>query len=479
MASAIRFGRTVRKFTDTEQKETEPTAEQPGSSESSSRQFVIVTKDFTGLGWAKKLQEEGEAVTVATVFEEDDADLLKKMKQVGEGWVVVLPLKRAIAVLSGPDTIWVFAENCFVDEAKQLIEDGQQVFPPGIELGEHMEHDRQYAVDIVKKAGLDVPETFEFSSREEGLSFLDAHADTAYVFKPDDGKFNYLTFVPIRKEDPDANRETYHYLAHMKEHPGTFILQQRIPLEEALEVCAEVWLYEGEPFMATVGLETKRKNTYDLGEMCGCSGDFAQHIPLDCKLITETVGKLLPFYKQQKYTGLADVNVIYTPDNVPHFLEVCNRFGYNFHVTCMLALLKDGQGFGQLIVDYLAGNVSDIESRFHDDIGGSLTIFLDHPRPGLPVHIDEKTRKQFYPFDGYKEDDDDTLLLTGYSDEVGIFVARGSTVEAAAHACADAVAFDEAVSVPDCYYRWDLWETNFYNAPVLRYNELKKRGLLS
>jgi hypothetical protein len=38
--------------------------------------------------------------------------------------------------------------------------------------------------------------------------------------------------------------------------------------------------------------------------------------------------------------------------------------------------------------------------------------------------------------------------------------------------------FDEAVSVPDMYYRFDLDEDNYYNAPVLRMRALKTRGLL-
>ena len=38
------------------------------SSEPSGRQFVIVTKDFSGLGWAKKLQSEGETVCIATDY---------------------------------------------------------------------------------------------------------------------------------------------------------------------------------------------------------------------------------------------------------------------------------------------------------------------------------------------------------------------------------------------------------------------------
>lgn len=445
------------------------------AAEEAARQFVIVTRDFSGLGWAKKLLEEGESVVIATTFDEDDKKLNKAKRMVGEGWVEVIDLDNAITKLTGDHVYWVFAENCYVDKAKKLIAAGVKVFPTSIELGDRMEHDRQFAVEVCEQAGLQSPPTEQFESREDGLAFLDDHPNNAYVFKPDDsGGVNFSTFVPVRKDDADANRELYEYLLHMKEEPGTFILQQRIPIEDALEVNCEAWFYEGEPFLASLGLEVKRKNTYDIGEMSGCAGDFTQFIPLDSELVKQTIGKLFPFYKEQKYTGFADVNVLFTKDGTPYFLEVCNRFGYNAHPNMFLALAKDG--FGDLIDDFVEGHVEGMAKRFHTDVGCSLTLFIDHPRVGLPVHIDDDYREQFYPFDGYMEDDQ--LLLTEYSTEIGIFLGRGKDIPAAWKSVRDAVVFDEAVSVPDMYYRFDLDDDNYYNAPILRMKEIKKRGLL-
>ena len=471
LARANKFAKDSEDSTPTD---VEDSDDSDSSRKDSTRQFVIVTKDFSGLGWAKKLQEEGETVTVATDFEEeDDPELRKQMKKVGTDWIDVLQLSEAFNTLRTDQTYWIFTENNFPQEADRLRRQGQKVFGTSM-LSEKLEHDRQYATQVAKDAGLPSPPTHEFSTRQEGLAFLDQHTDKAYVFKPDDGKYNFMTFIPVRQGDKDANRELYVYLEHMKKEPGTYILQERIPVEDALEVNAEVWLYEGEPFLATMGLEVKRKNTYDLGEMCGCGGDFVQFIPLDSELVKQTIGKLLPFYKKQKYTGFADVNVIFTKDGEPHFLEVCDRFGYNAQVTMFLALAKDG--FGNIMADYMDGHVDDIAKRFRTDIGCSMTLFIDHPVSGLPVHVDEDREKQFYPFDGYKANDQ--LLLTGYSDEIGVYVDHGETIEAAAHKVWNQVVFDEAVSFPGMYYRSDLWKDDYYNSPLLRYRELKKRKLL-
>jgi phosphoribosylamine--glycine ligase len=442
-------------------------------SPSQDRQFVIVTKDYSGLGWAKKLMEEGETVTLAGENPEDKPEFKKLYDMVAKDWIPRMDLSEAMGKLQTDSTYWIFAENNFTEEAEMLRKKGQRVFGTST-LSEKLEHDRNYAVQIAEEAGLSSPPTHEFTSKAEGVAFLDANPDKAYVFKPDDsGGTNYSTFVPIRKADKDANRETYTYLAHMKAEPGAYILQERIPIEEGTEANAEVWLFEGEPILAFLGLEVKRKNTYDLGEMAGCGGDVVSMIPLDCKLVTETIGKMLPFYQEQKYTGFADVNIIFTKDG-PKFLEVCNRFGYSAHVTLFLALAQDG--FGNILADFIDGNVEGMAERFRAGFGSSLTMFLDHPREGMPIHVDTKYTEMFYPFDGYM--DDDTLLLAGYSNEIGIYVAFGNTLGEAAKNCKEQLAFDEAVSVPDMYYRWDLDETNYYNAPVTRYKALQKMGLL-
>src|SRR5438093_9764385 len=121
--------------------------------------------------------------------------------------------------------------------------------------------------------------------------------------------------------------------------------------------------------------------------MAGCGGDMVTLLPLNSKLVSETIGKMLPFYQEQKYTGFADVNVIFTKDG-PKFLEVCNRFGYNAHITQFLALAKDN--FGDIIADYIDGKIEGMANRFRQGFGASLTLFLDHPREGMPIHIDEK-----------------------------------------------------------------------------------------
>jgi phosphoribosylamine--glycine ligase len=434
------------------------------------RLFVVVTRDFSGLGWAKVLQDEGNRVIIATDCPEDDPDEIEMYDQVGEGWVERMPVKDAVRTLSKKQPYWVFAENICPEIADQLRSKGQRVFGTS-KLSEKMEHDRHYAVGIANTAGLKSPLTKEFTTTEEGVTFLEAHPDQAFVFKPDDGSTNYSTFVPVREQDADANHETLTYLRQMTSDPGSYILQERV---RGTEVDVEAWFYEGEPFMALITLEDKRKDDGNLGEMAGCASDVVWIEPVDSPLVQQTIGKMFDFYKSKHYTGFGDVNVILT-DNGPRFLEVCDRFGYNSHVTLMLGLAVDP--VGDILADFMDGRVMEMESHFRSGFGSSLTLFLDHPRPGIPVHVDPRWKDQWYPFDGYQEDDD--YLLAGYSAEVGIFVDHGKTPESALLAVRAKLEDEEAVSFPDRYYRTDAADTDYPNSICRRHQELMDEGLLA
>jgi hypothetical protein len=468
---SIRLSPPRPKKEPTEEISTSPVAE--GATR---RQWVIITKDFTGLGWAYQLDLAGEDVVIAVDYqEEDEPKQRKRMEMVGDNWLTVMKLDEALKILKSPNTYWVFAENNFPDVAEKLIAEGHKVFPRSMPLSEEMEHDRDFGVEVAEDAGLTPPPTHEFKDRDAAVDFLESHLDKAYVMKINDNKFNFQTFVPVRKDNYDANESLRLYLRNMDEDPDEFILQERIKIEDGTEVNVELWYQEGEPFMAMVGLEVKRKDTYDVGEMCGCGGDFAFMVPMNCSLVEKTIEKMDPFYKEQKYTGFADVNVIFTKDGIPHFLEVCNRFGYNAHPNMFLALARDT--FANIIADWVDGKVEDIPGRFSGEVGCSLTLLIDHPRQGLPIHIDPEYAKKVYLFDGYMPASGE-LAMTGYSDEIAIAVGSGKDIEAAWKDVSEAVAQDEVVSFPDIKYRFDLASTNYFNSPLLRYNELKKRGLI-
>jgi len=442
---------------------------------------VVATKDFSGLGWAKRLRDEGEDVVLAWGCDEDNPELKRQMQMIAKGVVEVLPLDEAVADIH--DAYWVFDGNHHPEVADRLRERGERVFGTSA-LSDRMEHERAFGVSVAEECGLHAPPSHEFATLDEGIAFLEAHPDTAFVFKPDDGKFNYMTFVPMRKAAADANRDVATYLAHMQQEPGPFILQERIDQDEALEVNCEVWFYEGEPLRAYWNTELKRKNTGDGGEMTGCAGDFGAICLLDAPLVQQTIGRMFAFYKGEAYTGPADVNVIFDRAGTPWFLEVCNRCGYNATPTLLFGLTDEP--LGDVLAAFMDGDTERFVRAFRRDrVAGSLTLFLDHPREGLPLHIDPAIEGRYFPFDLYAEDGQ--YLLTGFNspdgamvdnpEAIGILVAHGPSIESVAASLLDDVRA-ERVAFADAYWRTDLGDTDYDNAPARRLAALRKRGLL-
>lgn len=427
--------------------------------------FIIVTKDYSGLGFAKRLSEEGNDVILATIMKKDE-DNKKCFNLVGNGIVDKADFETVFEDREDyRDAYWIWDQNHNFEYADKLRSEGFKVFG-GQELTSKMEHDRAFGNNIVKQAGLDTLPTFEFSDIDSGLAFLEENEDNAYVFKPDETDASYATYVPDNENDGLANKELCAYMESLPD-AGTYILQQRI--SNALEVNVEVWLYKGTPFFAYCGLESKRKLNKDEGEMVGCSQDITFAIPLESNLVMETVGKLYPSY--QDYTGFLDMNVLIKNKKF-YFLEFCARFGYNSHPNLFwnLALSPVGDIFSN-IVD---GKVEDFYKHFDYGFGASISLYIDHPREGLPFIKDWDLHGHFYHFDTYR-DNDMNYFLAGYANEVGIVCSHGYTIKEAAKEC---LRLADKIHYPMHAMRTDLHENDYPSAPIGRYAALESMDLL-
>lgn len=437
-----------------------------------SRKFVLVTQDSSGLGWTKKLLEEGEQVILLKGPLQEPVKPIEQEQydRIGRGLVEVgYTDPETIASLRGPATYWLFDRNVFPELADQLRADGQKVFGTS-SLCERMENDRAYACGIANQYGLPSPPTYDFSNIDDGVSFLEQNENTAFVMKPNASQDSFSTFVPFRENPDDANHELLCYLRNAPDPKEGYILQERKP---GVEINVEVWLQNGEPFFAFCCMENKRKWNRDLGEMSGCAGDIVFPISLNTPIIARTIGRLLPFYQTRGYTGFADVNCI-IGDNQTWFLEVCNRFGYNSHPNLFLTCALDG--FGSIMADWMDGNVETIPQRFRAGFGASITCFIDHERVGIPLYLNPRMANRFFTFDGFLPGAD--VLLTGFGREIGIFTDHDYTIEEAAESCLNNLLYNEAVSYPDIAYRTDLHKADYHGAPIKRYSALKSMRLV-
>ncbi len=427
-------------------------------------QFIVVSKDYAGLGFAVRLQDEGHDVLLATNPDPNDIadpDIRRRYQRVGDGMVQKVALHDLLENRSvWREAYWVWDLNHSVCENELLRSEGFRVLGGG-QHAYTMEHDRQACLQILKQHGLEAPPSFHFDSAAEAIQFCQGRPGTSYVYKPDSGQ-NFETFLPEAEDPGEANRELQVHLWSLLENRATndsFLLQER---KDGVETNVEVWFLHGEPVFSFMTLECKKKYVLDLGELTGCAFDYDFIIPLDSRAVAASVGKLFCVYKQMSYTGFADANFVAAKDGV-WFLEKCERFGYNAHPNLFWNLAK--RGTGEIIASLLDGNFTP---DFAEGFGTSVTMSTKESAPAdKPILFPEKITKDLYMYDVYRRYDPsgDVLLVNGY----------GFTMPTAWETVMKKAA---EVRFPYRHYRPDGDQTNYPSSPIRRYEALKAMGYI-
>ena len=424
--------------------------------------FIISTRHFAGLGFALRLQEEGHEVVLAPSGN-SDRRLEEQYALVGQGLVPRQPLQDLMRDRSRwRDAVWVWDENHAVEENEILRAEGFRVFGGG-RFPDTMEHDREACLRLVGKYGLEPPPSHAFAKADEALRFVIEHPETAYVYKPDAGE-TFETWLPQAESASDANVELQQHLRSLSQGGG-FVLQER---KDGIETNVEVWFLEGEPVFAFMSLECKRKLTGDLGDFTGCALDFTFVIPIESRVVQESVGRLFPAYREMNYTGFGDANFIVARDGL-WFFEKCERFGYNAHPNLFWNLNRGS--LGDVFAGFTDGTV---RPDFAPGFGASITMYQDHPMAGKVVHIPEANARSVYSFDLYRQDD--RLLTAGYYGEAVLLACGfGYTIPTAWEAALGVAA---GIRFSGRSYRLDGAGTDFPTSPLRRYEALTAMGYL-
>lgn len=430
--------------------------------------FVIATSDYSGLGFALRMQDEGHEVLLATNPSQpaaENPEMLRRYDLVGSN---MLPKKRLSDVMgereNWKDAYWVWDHNHSVEENETLRREEFKVLGGG-EYAYRMEHDRTACLDHAAIYGLVAPPSSRFESTADAIQFCIQNKRTAYVYKPDEGA-HHETFLPESEDPLEANEELRLHLASIEPNCA-FILQER---KEGVETNVEVWFADGDPLFAFMTIEAKKRYALDMGELIGCAFDFAFVVPLDCKAVQESVGKLYPAYKRMKYTGFGDANFIAARDGI-WFFEKCERFGYNSHPNLLFNLARRGVGevFASLVDN-------TFRPDFSGGFGASVTMMTkDNPTGDKPIMFPMKLWPDIFWWDVYKRD---TLYLTAGYDADGyvlIATAYGYTIPTAWENVMKKAA---QIRFPYRAYRPDGAGVDYPSSPLRRYEALKAMGYI-
>ncbi|MBV8810189.1 MAG: hypothetical protein JO033_16080 [Acidobacteriaceae bacterium] len=429
--------------------------------------FIVATRDYSGLGFAIRLQDEGHDVVLATNPSEADRtpERLANYNRVGDGMLRKEPLCQLFDKRREyRDVYWIWDHNHSVEENETIRAEGFKVLGGG-RYANTMEHDRSACLEHARSYGLLSPPSHRFEDTSTAIHFCKQHRRTAYVYKPDEGA-NFETFVPESEDSMDANEEMRLYLASI-EPASAFILQER---KEGIETNVEVWFDRGEPIFAFMSLESKRRCALDLGELVGCAFDFAFVIPLTCRAVTESVGKLFPAYEKMRYTGFGDANFIASRDGV-WFFEKCERFGYNAHPNLLFNLSR--QPVAEVFASFIGGS---FKPKFSGGFGATVLMSTKANSTGAkPILFPKRLWPDIYWWDVYKKGD--LFLTAGYDREGYVLIVNGFgyTIQTAWE---NVMKKASQIYFPYRQYRPDGAGTDFPSSPLRRWQALGAMGYI-
>ncbi len=427
--------------------------------------WIICVQDFSGLGWATLIQDQTDDEVILAVNLKENDELADFADLNGDGLVSKVPFDAIFKDREKyQDFAWVFDGNHTSKEADTLRLEGFYVFG-GHTLTDKMEHDREYGIELAKQAGFSLPESKEFSDLASGIEFLEQNEEKAYVFKPDERfeEEGWDTTAPDSEDDAEANEEMRQFLMSMNEN-GDYILQER---KKGVEINVEYFLYNGKPILAHANYECKKKYDNDMGNYVGCAGDIEFKIPMHCKILRDTLDKLIALPEFRHYTGMVDGNFI-VADNEYWFLEFCGRFGYN--ATPNLFINLGLKPFSEILSDWMTGNVENFENNFRAGFGATVSLFKEKEIKGIPIIF--KKGVKFFPYDLMKEGDD--YFLSGYSKDIGFVCAHDYDLKSAAEVAVENM---NLVHFPGRFGRTDLALDTYPSNPRERYQASISMGL--
>jgi phosphoribosylamine-glycine ligase len=372
--------------------------------------FRLISKSADGLGIAFRLSSEGNK----TDFWLKDP----KAKNLYSG--VLVRVKDWHDGLNR-DIIPIIDMVGFGKIADKLRGQGYKV-PFGSELADKLELERGFGLDIAGDCGIEVPYSEDFQDFEKAIKLVEKKG-TAFVFKPEHNKEGVETYVSSDADDMIAMLE---YFEQVWQGKIDFILQEVIDGEE---VSSEAWYINGDlvPNSYNNTWETKRFLDNDLSKNTGCMSSMVKFNACP-KLYTETLKKLEPFLKKNKYTGPLDINCMITDKKV-YMLEWTARMGY----SAIYALCEGlNMELGSFIEAFANGKDPNLKPS--DNWLGSLRITI----PPYP-HVDEAPDIEGIPIRGIESFDhiwpldvmmrDDKLVCSGYDGIICEVTGNSKTID--------------------------------------------------
>ena len=341
--------------------------------------------------------------------------------------------------------------------AEEMRKKGKAVVG-GTPYTDMLEDDRSFGQSELKRYGVNILPYKNFTDFDEAIKYVEEHP-CAYVIKPSGEAANtkHLLFVGMEDDGSDVIGLLQTYKKTWADTIKVFQLQKKVT---GVEV-AVGGFFNGNRFLEPININFEHKKLFpgnvgpSTGEM-GTSMFWSQ----PNKLFNNTLKKLEPKLREEKFVGYIDLNTIVNGYGI-YPIEFTSRFGYpTIQIQC------DGitTPIGQFLYNLATGKDENFKVKKGFSVGVRITV------PPFPFE-DRKTYEMFSEDAGIifkkKEQLDGIHIegahiingvwsVTGVDGCVLIAVGQGTTMK---QAQTQAYRRVQNVLIPNMYYRSDIGDS--------------------
>ena len=329
-----------------------------------------------------------------------------------------------------------------------------------------LEDDRSFGQEELKKYGIPIIPYENFTSLDDGIEFVKKNPGK-YVIKPSGEAQNIKLFLFVGEEEDGKDviqvLEAYKKIA--KKQIKVYQLQRKVG---GVEVAVGAF-FNGSQFVYPINVNFEHKKLFpgNIGPSTGEMGTTMFWSDPN-KIFNNTLIKMEPKLKEEKYVGYIDLNCIVNNNGI-YPLEFTARFGYP-------TIFIQQEGINMPISEFLYGLADGSLTRFKAKSGFQIGVRLVRsPFPyGADLKILEQHQRETVVIfkkpngEGVHIEDvklvDNEWVLTGTSGVSLVVVGCGQTMKQAQHQVYSRI---QNILIPDMYYRTDIGDRWFEDSDKL------------
>jgi phosphoribosylamine--glycine ligase len=341
--------------------------------------------------------------------------------------------------------------------AKELRDQGKAVIG-GTPYTDQLEDDRQFGQEELKRHGVSILPSYNFTSFEEGIEFVKANL-ARYVIKPSGEAQNIkgLLFVGEEDDGRDVIQVLSDYQKAWSRKIPVFQLQKRV---QGVEIAVGAF-FNGEDFVYPINVNFEHKKLFpgNLGPSTGEMGT-AMFWSGPNRIFKQTLFKLRTKLAEEKFIGYIDINCIVNGSGI-YPLELTPRFGYP-----TISIMQEGiiKPIGEFLYELGRGELKTFKAKSGFQIGVRIVVPPFPFRDPETFEVKSKDSVIFFKkgYDGVHIEDvklvNGEWVVTGTSGVVLIVCGTGQTMKQTQHQVYSRI---RNIKIPHMYYRDDIGERWF------------------